>query len=596
MQNQPDNTKQEKLLSLLLEDPVVSEMIAKRLLQKAASEDTNGESATEYKSAPLVESTDVKTLPSEGADLAPTEFAKVEKNLMSLGFFTPSSKRIKEAKAKTITINTKVDGNRIEAKATILPAALYGLPITADQDKYLALQKMITDLRTRQGGEIANPIGFSSAELLHLLNHADAGKNYREIDEWLNVMSSTTIISEGAVYLAGKKRWVKDRFHVFDRAVSFGKELEPGVIADKNYVWLSDWQLENINSNYLIPVDLETYRQLRNHIAKTLVPLLQIWLFASREGGSFEKRYDELCQILSIRQYFQISRIKEQLGPSLDELTEHAYLAGWTVEKTSDERGYKIILRHGEKFHRDQQRRLGHASAALNGAPAAAKKRRPKPAVSVNPALLAELTARGIGESGAKKLLATLPAGRPIRELLEWGDAEIARQSGKIANPAGFYIRLLEEHSAPPPTFASSSTQKARHDAFLEQQKAVQIATDRAEHEEARKRRLGETRLQNLNPEQFRLLKEQIERQLAMENPSLTSDGVGGKVRDRIIRNRMVRHLTQPMDLLVVQQPGESVLNWQTTIAVFLAAQRARLSSAELPAEITSDTSVDPSV
>ena len=83
------------------------------------------------------------------------------------------------------------------------------------------------------------------------------------------------IISEGAVYLAGKKRWVKDRFHVFERAVSFGKELEPGVVADRNYIWFSDWQLENINNNYLIPVDLETYRQLRNHIAKTLVPLLQ---------------------------------------------------------------------------------------------------------------------------------------------------------------------------------------------------------------------------------------------------------------------------------------------------------------------------------
>jgi hypothetical protein len=65
-------------------------------------------------------------------------------------------------------------------------------------------------------------------------------------------------------------------------------------VADKNYVWLSTWQLENINSNYLLPIDLDTYRKLRNQIAKILVPLLQVWLYASRAEGRFEKRYPEL--------------------------------------------------------------------------------------------------------------------------------------------------------------------------------------------------------------------------------------------------------------------------------------------------------------
>src|SRR5689334_10453855 len=58
------------------------------------------------------------------------DFVKIEKNLASFGFFTPSSKRIKNAKAKTITFTRWIDGKRIEAKVTIAPAALYGLPIT----------------------------------------------------------------------------------------------------------------------------------------------------------------------------------------------------------------------------------------------------------------------------------------------------------------------------------------------------------------------------------------------------------------------------------------------------------------------------------
>ena len=81
----------------------------------------------------------------------------------------------------------------------------------------------------------------------------------------------------------------KDRFRVFDRAVSFGKELSDGKVADKNYVWFSEWQLQNINSNHLLPIDLEAYRELKNHIAKALVPLLQIWLYATRERRRFRK-------------------------------------------------------------------------------------------------------------------------------------------------------------------------------------------------------------------------------------------------------------------------------------------------------------------
>jgi hypothetical protein len=39
----------------------------------------------------------------------------------------------------------------------------------------------------------------------------------KEVNEWLDVMSATTIISEGVVYLAGRRKWARDRFHVFER-------------------------------------------------------------------------------------------------------------------------------------------------------------------------------------------------------------------------------------------------------------------------------------------------------------------------------------------------------------------------------------------
>ena len=81
------------------------------------------------------------------------------------------------------------------------------------------------------------------------------------------------------------------------------------------------------NSNYLLPIDLETYRKLRKQIAKILVPMLQVWLYASRAEGRFEKRYPELCEILDIACHKHLWLIRRQLEPSLTELTEHRYVA-----------------------------------------------------------------------------------------------------------------------------------------------------------------------------------------------------------------------------------------------------------------------------
>src|SRR5271169_238668 len=113
---------------------------------------------------------DISTaLQPQSETLPSTEFVKVEKNLASLGFFTPSSKRLRNAQEKSFTITTVADGKRMELKGTIIPSAKYGLPITADQDKWIALCKIITDI-LRKEGKVTNPISFTSAEILRLLH------------------------------------------------------------------------------------------------------------------------------------------------------------------------------------------------------------------------------------------------------------------------------------------------------------------------------------------------------------------------------------------------------------------------------------------
>jgi hypothetical protein len=389
------------------------------------------------------------TQPKETIPVEQRDFVKVEKNLSSLGFFTPSKSRGKvEVREKTIRFKREIEGKTFEAEATILPSAKYGLPTTADLDKYLAFQKLLNDIRLKNGF-ITNPIGFTSTQILNILGVKNAGNNYQEVYEWLQRMTLTGISSKGVVYLARRKAWATDTFHVFDRVVAFGMQMPDGAIAERNYVWLSEWQIENINNNYLLPVDFETYRKLRNHIAKALVPLLQVWLYASRNDGHFEKRYLHLCSILDIRRQKHLSLIKKQLEPSLKELQFYGYLADCKIELTSDGLDYKIVAEHGDKFFRDQK-----ARAALTGGQGSSKE--------TEPSLVNELTRRGLNEGQARRLLQTLPAGRPVVDQLEYGDWLIAKSRKSVLNPPGFYTYLLRENVVPPETFETSAKRLAR--------------------------------------------------------------------------------------------------------------------------------------
>src|SRR5947209_6856320 len=103
--------------------------------------------------------------PARASRPAKPEFVKIEKSLASLGFFTPSNKRIPTQKSKVVTSLKMVSGSR--GRVTIVPGAMFGLPNTADQDKYFALVKIINDAQRTQG-KIENPIRFSSAQILAL--------------------------------------------------------------------------------------------------------------------------------------------------------------------------------------------------------------------------------------------------------------------------------------------------------------------------------------------------------------------------------------------------------------------------------------------
>jgi hypothetical protein len=308
----------------------------------------------EVKTAEETETSLAQTEYTAGLPDLPQEFVKAEKNLETLGFFTPSSKQTRnKVDEKIISFTTIVEGKKVKANAVILPSAKYGLPDTSDLDKYRAFQKILSDELIRNG-KVPKHITFTSAELIEAMGKKRrGGEIHNEIKDWLMRMISTTISSEGAVWLAGRKVWATDAFHVFGRVIAYGQELEDGTVADCHHVWLSDWQLENINEFWLLSIDYDLHKQLRKPIAKSLLPLLQIGFYAS--GGNYTKRYDELSQFLGIKTHQRYSYIKRQLEPSFKELRGKGFLGKWDYDKNNLYKTYNIAWQAGERFYEAQE-------------------------------------------------------------------------------------------------------------------------------------------------------------------------------------------------------------------------------------------------
>lgn len=395
-----------------------------------------------------VETPELCTLPVVVEEHA-LDLVRVEKSLQSLGFFA-STVSNKEISRTIVQVIRRPDGQRIQAKAVIEGIPSLGLPTTADRDKYMAFMKIALDQRAR--GELRNPVRFSGADMIKLLRLRKGGFHYDEINDWCKRMVATTIMSESSIFLADRRQYASDTFHVFERVVLVGEELHDGTRSDTYQVYLSHWQLMNLNQGYILPLDFNSYLQLRRDIAKALFGHLSVWFYASR-GQSVEKNYSELCQLLHIRAYPHLSKARSVLEPALRELTEIGYLSSWELTQTSRGTAFKLSLSPGERLlSLPNFAGLGNteARAALEAA---------------LPCWVPELLSRGVTERRARQLALDLSESQPVMDQIEYADYLIAqdrRGRGKISNPAGFYIWALEQNLSVPREFETSARQALR--------------------------------------------------------------------------------------------------------------------------------------
>jgi hypothetical protein len=149
----------------------------------------------------------------------------------------------------------------------------------------------------------------------------------------------------------------------------------------------------------------------------------------------------------------------------------------------ANRKNYKLVLWHGRKYHTDRQTRLekkSHLENSPSGESAAQPKEHrprqrrlnlapvsePQPPVIIEYNVVSELEKRGVGGADARKLLASLQPGQPVLDQLEYGDLQIEQAKGKITNPPGFYISLLQRNIPIPSTFDRCFAGRRSPDAF----------------------------------------------------------------------------------------------------------------------------------
>ncbi|RRA50522.1 replication initiator protein A [Acidipila sp. EB88] len=406
------------------------------------------------------------------------DLIRFEKNLLQIGFFGAHERRGKQlSSSRRIEQWVNRAGKKIKVSAEFRSSELLGLPSTSDRDKYMGFMKLLMDMKLKSG-LIQNPIRFSGYTLLKVLGQCDSGENYEAINSWGQRMADTTITSEQVIYSSARKRYMNKTVHVFRSFTRVGSSNLDGTDKVETYeVELEDWLLENLNESFVVPEDFNMYRKLLRPTAKGIFVYLYLWFFASK-GKEVEKDYSELCALLNVRAYDHVSKIRETMGLSLEDLVGIGYLKSWDIKPMSSKAGYKLILTPGasmkEVLALTQRRQL-----ALGVTPADESLSGPREVAK------AALVEQGVSMPKATELAKKYEPGS-LLDYIDYVTCQVeADRSNKIKNPPGYLITFIEGEQKVPPSFRTKRQRQIddETDRDIEALRAAEQAREFAEFE-----------------------------------------------------------------------------------------------------------------
>ncbi|RMF99895.1 MAG: hypothetical protein D6726_12215 [Nitrospirae bacterium] len=226
-----------------------------------------------------------------------------EKNLFYLPLFVHNRRLIHKAE----TVVYEKETNEVKRRWEVHGVSDWGLPGPFDEAVFFAICMLIE--KNNLPARNPFPVG-SIKEIARTMGIPDTGKNLSLIKKSLKRLVAVTLVSDHTFYNAEKKQRVTDVFHLWDRVVFKGEELDKNKKADSTLIWMSEVVLNNFRNKYLSHLNYEKYISLKTYIARGIFRI--IYPILEREGKVTIK-YSTLQQRLLFNRENQISKIKQQL-------------------------------------------------------------------------------------------------------------------------------------------------------------------------------------------------------------------------------------------------------------------------------------------
>ncbi|MBI1213742.1 MAG: replication initiator protein A [Alphaproteobacteria bacterium] len=318
-------------------------------------------------------------------------------------------------------------GSTVTRTLSITAADKFGLPTALDDEVLLGLMQL-----SCEQGFTDRKVHFSRYELIKLLGWRDESKSYKRIEDSLNRWTGVTLQYRKAWWSKEEQCWVNETFHVIDQVTVFDREriarrrkMAKGSPekALSSFVW-NETVFQSFKAGYIKSLDFDFFKSLDSAISKRMFRFLDK-RFYHKARWEFDLRVFA-CEHVGLSKNYSNSELKRKLLPAVRELEHRGFL-----ERLSD----------SDRF---VQVRVGEWKVVF----VKAGKRVMNLPREEDDSLVRELTARGITERSARKLVSQYERPR-IEEKLKLFDALRTRGGeGGIRNRAGWlYAAIVHDYS-----------------------------------------------------------------------------------------------------------------------------------------------------
>jgi hypothetical protein len=394
-----------------------------------------------------------------GMDLAPLQVIRTETVLSKLPIHNLSKTGSFE-----IQIVRKNDRGEVELRWEVSYSSRYGPP----RQLAYKIDTIVVNRRIdEQGRPVPKVIRLGS--LRDIARELDLGGDTNNARKALR-QNAFTGISARLTYrgIDGSERKIEADFTRYN-VIFAGEKLPDGRSADCVYLILNEPYLEVLNSAPMRPLNYE-YLKILPPAAQRFYEIVSYKMFAAFKHQHLQARlsYSDFCTCSAVQRYFDYDHFKKQMYKIHKPHLDSGYLEKINYERSVDGAGNPdwVMLYHPGPRAKAEflifQKRSGTTappSSQLeepqNTEPVLSQL--PAPAVRELPSdsLEQELITRGVSREQVRKLLSKTAPGQLISAQIQWGDALIRENRGRIYNPPGFYIYLIRGNVLPPADFLS---------------------------------------------------------------------------------------------------------------------------------------------